>query len=128
MPVQLNHTIVTAVDSRTSAHFLADILGLAVGEPYGPFLPVETANGVTLDYLEEPGGRVSPHHYAFLVEENEFDAILARLRAAEVTIYADPWRRVADRINTWHGGRGAFFADPSGHNMEIITRPYDSGS
>ena len=26
------------------------------------------------------------------------------------------------------GGMGAYFADPSGHNLEIITRPYGSGS
>jgi hypothetical protein len=26
------------------------------------------------------------------------------------------------------GGMGAYFADPSGHNLEIITRLYGSGS
>ena len=30
-------------------------------------------------------------------------------------------------INTWDGGRGAYFEDPSGHLLEIITRPYGTG-
>ncbi|MGW9212945.1 VOC family protein [Embleya sp. NPDC055664] len=124
MPVQLNHTIVVATDKRRSAAFLAHVLGLTVGAPYGPFLPVGTANGVTLDFWDAPEERVAPQHYAFLVEEAEFDAIVDRLRSAGVSVYADPDRRLAGRINTWNGGRGAFFADPDGHNMEIITRPY----
>ncbi|WP_439679621.1 VOC family protein [Embleya sp. MST-111070] len=124
MPVQLNHTIVVATDKRRSAAFLAHVLGLKVGTPYGPFLPVDTANGVALDFWDAPGKQMSPQHFAFLVEEAEFDAIMDRLRHAGVTVYADPHRRLAGRINTWNGGRGAFFADPDGHNMEIITRPY----
>ncbi|WP_331767133.1 VOC family protein [Embleya sp. NBC_00896] len=128
MPIQLNHTIVAAGDKRKSAAFLAGVLGLTVGEQYGPFLPVAMANGVTLDFWDNPTEQVTPQHYAFLVEEDEFDAIVGRLRAAGVTIYADPGRRMADRTNTWDGGRGAFFADPNGHNMEILTRAYGSGS
>jgi catechol 2,3-dioxygenase-like lactoylglutathione lyase family enzyme len=30
-------------------------------------------------------------------------------------------------INHHDGGRGVYFEDPSGHLMEIITRPYGSG-
>lgn len=26
--------------------------------------------------------------------------------------------------NTEHGGRGVYFRDPSGHGLEMITRPY----
>jgi hypothetical protein len=29
------------------------------------------------------------------------------------------------QINTNHGGRGVHFNDPSGHGLEILTRPYD---
>ena len=52
MTVQLNHTIVAAHDKQTSARFLADILGLRVSPQYGPFIPVEIPNGVTLDYVD----------------------------------------------------------------------------
>ncbi len=51
MAVQLNHTIIPARDNEESAVFLADILGLASPTPFGPFMCVETANGVSLDYI-----------------------------------------------------------------------------
>ena len=34
---------------------------------------------------------------------------------------------VQGEINTNDGGRGAYFEDPSGHLIEIITRAYGSG-
>ncbi len=49
MAVQLNHTIVAAHDKQAAATFLAEILGLEPPTPFGPFLCVETANGVSLD-------------------------------------------------------------------------------
>ena len=52
MAVQLNHTIVPAQDKIASATFLAELLGLDTPTPFGPFLCVETANGVSLDYVQ----------------------------------------------------------------------------
>lgn len=66
-------------------------------------------------------------HYAFLVDENEFDHIFARIRDRHLTYWADPYRRKHDEINTWDGGRGIYFDDPNGHLLEVITRPYGSG-
>ena len=60
MAVQLNHTIVAAQDKEASAQFLADILGLDAPTPFGPFLCVETANGVSLDYEIRLLGRSNP--------------------------------------------------------------------
>lgn len=127
MPIDLNHTIVYARDRHASAAFLADVLGLAAGEPYGPFIPVQTHNGVTLDFMDSEPGTITPQHYAFLLSEREFDEVLGRLVAAGVRYYADPHHRQPDRINTNDGGRGLYFEDPDGHNLEIITRPYGSG-
>ncbi|WP_461027881.1 VOC family protein [Streptomyces sparsus] len=123
MPVQLNHTLVHASDRKVSAEFLADMLGLEVGPPYGPFLPVSTANGVTLDFVNH-AGPITSQHYAFLVTEYEFDRILARIKAAGVTHYADPSASRPNTINHEHGGRGTYFADPDGHYLEILTSPY----
>jgi len=53
MAVQFNHTIVHSRDRDTSAHCLAEILGLSVGEPFAMFLPVVTANDVN----RNDGGR-----------------------------------------------------------------------
>ncbi|MER5912510.1 VOC family protein [Streptomyces sp. NPDC001982] len=127
MTVQLNHTIVTAHDKHASAEFLAGILGLEPSPDFGPFVPVEIPNGVTLDYMDT-AGRVTPQHYAFLVSETDFDAIFARVREAGLMFWADPTHHRAGEINRNDGGRGVYFDDPDGHNLEILTRPYGSGS
>lgn len=127
MNVQLNHTIVAAHDKKASAQFLADILGLEPSPPFGPFIPVQIPNGVTLDYMETDGD-ITPQHYAFLVSEDDFDTIFGRIQDAGLPYWADPYHHRSGEINHNDGGRGAYFDDPNGHNLEIITRPYGSGS
>ncbi|WP_282692851.1 VOC family protein [Streptomyces sp. CC208A] len=125
--VQLNHTIVHSSDRSASARFLAGILGLQVDAPFGPFLPVDLANGVTLDFYEvedAEGHPIQSQHYAFLVQDEDFDAMIARLEAAGITYYADPNHTRPNEVNDLFGGRGAYFDDPDGHNMEIMTVPY----
>ena len=123
MSVQLNHTIVHARDKRRSAVFLAELLGLPSPVPYGPFLVVEAANGISLDFADDDGP-IHPQHYAFLVTEEEFDQIFERIRAAGLEYWADPFHHRPGRINTNDGGRGLYWSDPDGHSLEIITRPY----
>ena len=126
MTVKLNHTIVHARDKRASAQFVVDILGLGPPVPFGPFLGVQTGNEVTLDFLETDE-EIQTQHYAFLVSESEFDEIFGRIKARKLPHWADPYRQQRDTINTRDGGRGVYFEDPSGHYLEIITRPYGSG-
>lgn len=126
MPVQLNHTIVHARDKQESASFLVELLGLPEPTSYGPFLVVQVDNDVSLDFIDDDGA-FQPQHYAFLVTEEEFDAIFARIRARSLTYWAGPGRRRAGEHNTNDGGRGVYWEDPSGHLLEIITRPYGSG-
>lgn len=123
MSVKLNHTIVHARDKRASAAFYAEVFGLAAAKPFGPFLDLETANGVTLALLETDG-KFEPQHYAFLVSDAEFDAIFGRVKARGLPYWADPAKRAKGEINTHFGGRGVYFEDPGGHLLEIITRPY----
>jgi catechol 2,3-dioxygenase-like lactoylglutathione lyase family enzyme len=120
MGIVLNHTIVSVDDKQASATFLSEILGLRPPEPFGPFLCVETDNGVSLDYDDRRGAE--PQHYAFLVSEEEFDAIFARVTNRGLTSWADPGHTQPNRINGH--GRGFYFEDPSGHNMEVLTRAY----
>jgi catechol 2,3-dioxygenase-like lactoylglutathione lyase family enzyme len=126
MSVKLNHTIVSARDRRRSADFLVEVLGLAAPVPFGPFLVVQLANEVSLDFADADGP-VHPRHYAFLVSEAEFDEIFGRISARGSPYWADPARSRAGEINTRDGGRGLYFEDPSGHLLEILTRPYGSG-
>jgi len=126
MSVDLNHTIAAARDRQRSADFLAEVLGLAALTPFGPFMVVEVANGVSLDFADADG-EVTPQHYAFLVSEPEFDEIFGRIQARDLPYWADPARRRPGEINHNDGGRGVYFPDPDGHFLEIITRPYGSG-
>ncbi|AGK75358.1 VOC family protein [Streptomyces microflavus] len=124
MSVELNHTIIHSRDNRESAEFLADLLGLEIGPEWGPFIPVVLANGVTLDFATIPETSITPQHYAFLISEAEFDAAFGRIRELGIAYYADPHLKLPGEINHNDGGRGVYFPDPSGHGMELITRPY----
>jgi extradiol dioxygenase family protein len=89
---------------------------------------VELDNGVTLDFIQAEPHEIIIEHYAFLVSEAEFDAIFARIRERGLPYWADPAHRHAGEINRNDGGRGVYWNDPNGHYLEIITRPYGSGS
>jgi catechol 2,3-dioxygenase-like lactoylglutathione lyase family enzyme len=124
--IKLNHTIVHSNDPRASAEFFAGVFGLAAPKPFGPFLDVEVANEVTLAFLSADGMEVQTQHYAFLVSDAEFDQIFGRVKARGLKYWADPGQRSEGEINRHFGGRGVYFEDPSGHLLEIITKPYGS--
>jgi catechol 2,3-dioxygenase-like lactoylglutathione lyase family enzyme len=126
MAVRLNHTIVSARDRVASAKFMTEILGLPQPSLLGPFAMVQVSDDTTLDFMDTEG-EIATQHYAFLLDENEFDAAFARIRERRLTYWADPYRTKRNEINTWDGGRGVYFDDPDGHLLEIITRPYGSG-
>jgi catechol 2,3-dioxygenase-like lactoylglutathione lyase family enzyme len=125
--VQLNHTIVSCRDQQQSAEFLTGILGLPAATRFGHFLVVEADNGVSLDFAETTGD-ITSQHYAFLVGEQEFDAAYGRILERGLPYWADPGKTKRGTVNTRDGGRGLYFEDVNGHLLEIITRPYGSGS
>jgi catechol 2,3-dioxygenase-like lactoylglutathione lyase family enzyme len=124
MAIKLNHTIVHSRNPRAAAEFLVSLFGLPAPVPFGPFFGVQVANEVTLDFLDAEGMDVQMQHYAFLVSEEEFDEIFARVQERGLSYWADPGQRHEGQINHHFGGRGVYFLDPSGHLLEIITRPY----
>lgn len=126
MPVQLNHTIVWCHDKARSSAFLTEILGLPAARPFFHFMVVELDNGVSLDFMEKEG-EVALQHYAFLIGEEDFDAVFGRIQAAGLTYWPDPARSRPNEINRNDGGHGFYFEDPDGHLLEVITRPYGSG-
>lgn len=123
--IQFNHLLIFAHNKHESATFLTSLFGLPDPKPAGFFLAVDLANEVTLHY-GEPGVEFLSQHYAFLVSDEEFDAIFARMQERGMPYWADPRQHYPGQINTNHGGRGVYFNDPSGHGLEIITRPYGS--
>jgi catechol 2,3-dioxygenase-like lactoylglutathione lyase family enzyme len=125
MSVQLNHHIVHARNPEASARFMTEILGLPEPTTFGPFIVVQAANGVSLDFIGTDDERyLVPNHYAFLVTEDEFDTIFGRIQERGLDYFADPGGKEKGRINHHFGGRGVYWADPDGHWLEIITQPY----
>ena len=128
MPIAFNHTIVAARDKRESAEFLAELFGLPAPTPFGHFLTVTLQHGASLDYTDvSEGEEIRPQHYAFLVTEDDFDAIYGKIQSRGLQHWADPGRQRPGEINTRDDGRGVYFPDPAGHFLEILTRPYGSG-
>lgn len=123
MAIRFDHTIVHARNKVESAAFLTGILGLPDPRAAGPFLVVELANGTSLDVIDAGDTEVVPQHYAFRVDEVEFDPIFARIRARGLPHWADPGKKRPDEIYHHEGGRGVYFEDPDGHFLEVLTRP-----
>ena len=122
---ELNHTIVWSRDRHRAAGFLAEILGLPAPRQFYHFQVVDLGNGVSLDFMDHPEP-IDVQHYAFLVSDDEFDAGMGRIRDKGLTFWADPARSQPGEINHHFGGRGVYFANPDGHLLEFITKPYGS--
>jgi catechol 2,3-dioxygenase-like lactoylglutathione lyase family enzyme len=124
--VQLNHTIVSCRDPQASAAFLTGILGLPPATRSGRFLVVAADNEVFLDFAQASGA-ITAQHYAFLADDDDFDAALRRIRDQGVPHWADHTRTQPGTISDCDGRRGVYFEDPDGHLLEIITQPYGTG-
>ncbi|QIG79319.1 VOC family protein [Stakelama tenebrarum] len=123
MAIELNHSIVWASDPAASARFLAEILGRPEPVRFGHFHVVALDNAVQLDFARTQE-TIQQQHYAFLIEEADFDAVFARIRERQLPYWADPGQQRRGEINHNDGGRGVYFPDPDNHLLEVITRPY----
>ncbi len=122
MTITLNHTIVPARDKVAAARFFAEIFGLRFDGPGEHFAPVRVNDTLTLDF-DDRAGAFESHHYAFHVDDAEFDAVLQRVQAAGLPFGSTPWSLEDRRLNDWNGGRGFYFKDPDGHVLELMTVP-----
>ena len=120
MTIMLNHTIVPARDKAAAAKFFADVFGLKRGRS-GHFVPVRVNKNLTL--LFDDDTKFGSHHYAFHVSNREFDAILRRVKKANIAFGSAPWSLEDGELNDWNGGRGVYFRDPNGHVLELMTVP-----
>ena len=123
MAPALDHTIVPSHDKEGSARFIARILGMEYDEPFGHFQPVKAANGLTLDFDDRE--QFDSHHYAFLVTDGEFDAILKRVQDEGIKYGSGPGNQEDGEINHRHHGRGFYFRNADGHSWELITHTYE---
>lgn len=71
-------------------------------------------------------GDIAWQHDAFLVGEDEFDGVFGRIRERGLPWWADPAHRRPQEIDRSDGGRGLYWDEPDGRQLEILTRPYGS--
>ncbi len=119
MAIILNHTIVPASNKRDAARWFAQIFGLDFAEPQDHFAPVRVNDTLTLLFADADA--FTSQHYAFHVDDREFDAILDRVRDAGAAFGSAPWSREDRKLNDWGGGRGVYFQSPDGHLFELMT-------
>lgn len=124
MTIELDHVMVPARDKRAAARMLAELLGVPWAEDgVGPFVPVFVNDGLTLDFDEWPEPIPQIHH-CFRVSEDEFDAILERIRAAGLPYRSEPHGPADAAVGRWNGGRLVYWDQPDGHVWQILTRSY----
>jgi hypothetical protein len=127
MAVHLDHLLVPSRDRIASAKRLAELLDVPWAESgVGPFSPVYVNDGLTLDFDEwtEP---LPKQHFCFRVGDDEFEAILGRIRAARVPYRSSPHGPVDYKVNTDHGGRIVYWSEPDDHVWELLTVSYARG-
>ena len=73
MPITLNHTIVPSHNKEASAKFFARIFGLEYSGMHSHFAPVRINGDTTFDW--DDSDQFEGHHYAFVVSDDQFDAI-----------------------------------------------------
>lgn len=123
MAAQFNHTIIAASDPVDSAAFYRELLEAEELPSWGPFVNIGLAGGVMLQFATPPIPP-QPQHYAFLLDDSHFDRAYDSIVREDREHWADPQRTRAGETNNEHGGRGVYLLDPSGHYVELITRPY----
>ena len=123
MEITLNHTIINSFNNVESAKFYEKIFGFKFLKEWGHFAVVQANSTLTLDFLTKE--KFSKQHYAFKVNDEQFDEIFHRIQEEDLVYGSDPYERDNMRINHHYGGRGVYFPDPNGHILEIITADYD---
>jgi catechol 2,3-dioxygenase-like lactoylglutathione lyase family enzyme len=121
MTVHLDHTIVPSRDKIAAARLLAELLGVEWSEVgLGPFAPVYVNEGLTLDFIDTDE-EFPIYHFCFRVSEEEFDAILGRIKAAGIEYRSEVRGTRDSQINRYCGGRGVYWNEPDGHQWEMLT-------
>lgn len=124
MTIHLDHTIVPSRTRDASARRLAELLGVPCGPaPVGPFYAVYVNDGLTLDFIQTDEA-FPVYHFAFRVDEADFDRILGRIQSAGIDYRGAVGGPTDRRINTDYGGRLIYWNEPDGHQWEILTSSY----
>jgi len=124
MAVHLDHLMVPSRDKIAGAKLLAELLGVPWSETgVGPFAPVYVNDGLTLDF-DQWTDPLPVIHYCFRVSEDDFDAILERIKGARIPYRSNVHGPIDLRVDSEHGGRLVYWNEPDGHQWEMLTVSY----
>ncbi len=124
MPTQLDHTILKVNDLGESIAFWTRILGLTSEGMTGPFAVIRVTPTLTIQLA--PWGTEGGRHFAFAMEEAEFEAAFERIKQARIP-YGDSFHDVgnmkgpAEEPGARGNGQAVYFFDPNQHLIEIRT-------
>lgn len=122
MAVHLDHFIVSSRNKVASAKLLGELLGVAWAESgAGPFAPVYLNDGLTLDFFET-GEDFPVEHFCFRVSQEEFDAILGRIKAAGIEFRSSVRGPVDMQVGKEYGN--VYWNEPDGHQWEMLSVSY----
>ncbi|MFZ2170972.1 MAG: VOC family protein [Methylococcaceae bacterium] len=122
MMIHLDHTIVPSHHKSASARLLAELLGVPwAEEENGLFSPVYVNDGLTLDFIETEED-FPAYHFCFRVGQEEFNAILERIKSAGIQYRSTVRGPVDMQINTQLGN--VYWNEPDGHQWEMLTVSY----
>ena len=132
MAIKLNHTIVPAKDKVASAQLFAELFGLEMKpmDGSGRFAQVPVDENLTIDFADDEHTRellhfvpekLESHHYAFHVNDEEFDAIFGRVKAKGLIYGSGPYANTDGEVGHRRGGRAIYFKEINGHLLEVMT-------
>lgn len=124
MTVELDHTIVCAVDRPATIDFYTQVLGFEYAGSTGRFEVVRVNEHLGLDFVD--ADECSSRHFAFVMDPDTFDATFRRIRESGIPYGNGPSRRDnMEGPGRSTGTKGTtysvYFEDPSGHVLEILT-------
>ena len=123
MSIELNHTIIPSADKVIASSFYTRIFAFECLGRVSDFYAVRVNDTLTLDFKDS--NEFTINHYAFKVDDENFDKIYAKIKEEEIIYGSDPYDLENMQLNRWHGGRGFYFRDPNGHILEILTQTED---
>lgn len=120
MTARFDHLIIAARDRHESARFYGRLLEAPCATSQSPaFAFVRLGDGVCLDFTEPPV-RFPPQHYAFRLDDQHFDRVLAWTTVVGLAYWADLKRSRSHTIDCANGCRSLYLLDPAGHYLELM--------
>ncbi len=127
--MELNHLLVPCNDKVESANYFSRLMGLPT-QAVGHFAPVKISDSLVLDFAQandvslwaSENGHFARQHYAFKVNDSEFEGIFGRVLAEGLRYGSGPGPDLYNmQVDHRRGGQRVYFDELNGHSIEIFT-------